>query len=81
VLKLLLRVVMYAIRRVSRQHKQEAGRRYALLLRCSRSQPASCDALRNTLIVPVVRHIAQPVVRCIAQHTPQHRERHIGDRQ
>jgi hypothetical protein len=43
------------------------------------TQPASCDALRNTLIMPVVRHIAQPVVRCIAQHTPQHREGHAED--
>ena len=42
---------MYAVRRVSRQRRQQTGRDACCCCAAyAASQPASCDALRNTLI-------------------------------
>ena len=43
----------------------------------TRSSCRLCDTLRNRLCDA----LRKPVVRCIAQHTPQHREGHAEDRQ
>ena len=42
---------MYAVRRVSRRHRQQTGRDACCCCAAyAASQPASCDALRHTLI-------------------------------